>query len=65
MDAGITWWSLYGRWYSFLVSGCMLMLLLVHQEIFFFSLMLAMRPRDLNFPPDGPCWYTRNFFFLV
>ena len=26
MDAGITSWSLYGRWYSFLVSGCMLML---------------------------------------
>ena len=41
----------------------MLMLLVVHQEIFFFGLMLAMCPRDFNFPPCGPCWYTKNFFF--
>ena len=37
--------------------------LLVHQEFFFFSLMLAMGPRVLNSAPCSPCWYTRNYFF--
>ena len=44
---------------------CTLQPLLVHQEFFFSSLMLAMGPRVLNSAPCSPCWYTRNVFFLV
>ena len=37
--------------------------LLVHQEFFSFSLMHSICPRDLNFAPCNPCWYTKKNIF--